>query len=452
MPNITLEILVILLLFLANGVFAMSEFAVVSAKKSRLQERSNKGDAGARTALELANAPEDFLSSVQIGITLIGILTGALGGATIAEALAAGLKRIPLLSPYSEAIGVGIVVVCLTYLSLVIGELVPKRLALNNPERIASAVARPMRLLSTLTSPAVRLLTTSTDGLLRVLRVKPSAEPPVTEEEIQVLIEQGTQAGVFEEAEQDMVTGIFRLGDQQVSTIMTPRTEIVWLDLEDSAEETRRKITASAHTQFPVGQGSLDNILGVVQSKGLLTRCMAGQPLDLKAVFQRALLVPETKPVLQVIELFRESRTHIALVIDEYGGLQGMVTINDILEGIVGDLPVVGEAQPGAVQREDGSWLLDGLMPVDEFKEILQMGELPGEHRGYYHTLGGFVMTRLGRIPSAADHFEWGKFRFEVMDMDGRRVDKVLVTPLALHPPDHLQHPAGADGDASPDD
>jgi len=331
MPHITLEILVIFLLFIANGIFAMSEIAVVSAKKVRLQERANKGNIGARAALELANAPEDFLSSVQIGITLIGILMGALGGGTLAQALAAGLKRVPLLSPYSEAFGVGIVVVCLTYLSLVIGELAPKRLALNSPERIASAVARPMRWLSVLTSPAVRLLTVSTDGLLRVLRVKPSAEPPVTEEEIQVLIEQGTQAGVFEEAEQDMVTGVFRLGDQQVSTIMTPRTEIVWLDLEDSPEETRRKITESAHTQFPVGQGSLDNILGVVQAKGLLTRCLAGQPLDLKAVFQRALLVPETKPVLQVIELFRESRMHIALVIDEYGGLQGMVTINDIL-------------------------------------------------------------------------------------------------------------------------
>ena len=435
MPNITLEILVIFLLFIANGIFAMSEIAVVSAKKVRLQERSNKGNVGARAALELANAPEDFLSSVQIGITLIGILMGALGGGTLAEALAAGLKRVPLLSPYSEAIGVGLVVLGLTYLSLVIGELVPKRLALNNPERIASAVARPMRWLSVLTSPAVRLLTVSTDGLLRLLRVKPSTEPPVTEEEIQVLIEQGTQAGVFEEAEQDMVTGVFRLGDQQVSTIMTPRTEIVWLDLEDSPEETRRKITESAHTLFPVGQGSLDNILGVVQSKDLLTRCLAGhQPVDLKAVLQRALLVPETKPVLQAIELFRESRTHIALVIDEYGGLQGMVTINDILEGIVGDLPAVGEAPPGAVQREDGSWLLDGLMPVDEFKEVLQIGELPGEDRGYYHTLGGFVMTRLGHIPSAADHFEWGRLRFEVVDMDGRRVDKVLVTPAQADP------------------
>jgi putative hemolysin len=431
MPHITLEILIIFLLFIANGIFAMSEIAVVSARKVRLQERANKGDAGARLALKLANAPEDFLSSVQIGITLVGILMGALGGGTLAAAVAANLERVPLLGPYSQAFGVGIVVLSLTFLSLVIGELVPKRLALNSPERIASAMARPMRWMSVLASPAVRLLTVSTNVLLGILRVKPSTEPPVTEEEIQVLIEQGTQAGVFEEAEQDMVTGVFRLGDRQVSTIMTPRTEIVWLDLEDSPEETRRKITESAHTQFPVGQGSLDNILGVVKSKDLLTRCLAGQPpVDLKAVLQRPLLVPETKPVLQVIESFRESRKHIALVIDEYGGLQGMVTINDILEGIVGDLPAVGEAPPGAVQREDGSWLLDGLMPVDEFREILQIGELPGEDRGYYHTLGGFVMTHLGRIPSAADYFEWDKLRFEVVDMDGRRVDKVLVTPV----------------------
>lgn len=441
MSNITLEILVILLLFIANGVFAMSEIAVVSARKARLAERANRGDAGARVALELANAPGSFLSSVQIGITLVGILVGALGSGTIAETLAANLRRVPLLDPYSKAIGVGIVVLCLTYLSLVIGELVPKRLALNDPERVASAVARPMRWLSVLTSPAVRLLTVSTDILLRVLRVKPSAEPPVTEEEIQVLLEQGTQAGVFEEAEQDMVTGVFRLGDWQVSTLMTPRTEIVWLDLDDSPEETRRKITESAHTQFPVGQASLDNILGIVQSKDLLTRCLAGQPVDLKASLRRALFVPETKPVLQVIELFRESRTHVALVIDEYGGLQGIVTINDVLEGIVGDLPSAGEeARPGAIQREDGSWLLDGLMPVDEFKEILQIDKLPGEDRGYYHTLGGFIMTHLGRIPSAADHFEWGTLRFEVVDMDGRRVDKVLVTPAQANPSSGSSH------------
>jgi putative hemolysin len=291
-------------------------------------------------------------------------------------------------------------------------------------------MAVPMRWLTRLAAPIVHLLTFSTDLVLGALGVRPSTEPPVTEEEIQVLFEQGTRAGVFEEAEQDMVESVLRIGDWQISAMMTPRTEIIWLDVDDPPAEIRRKIAESAHSRFPVAQGSLDMILGVVQTKDILLSSLTGQPIDLKAVLQHPLYVPETKPVLDVIELFRETRTHIALVIDEYGGLMGMVTINDILEGIVGDLPVMGElAQPSAVRREDGSWLLDGLLPVDEFQDLLQI-ELPEESRGYYQTVGGFVMAQLGRIPSASDHFEWGCFRFEVMDMDGHRVDKVLVAPI----------------------
>ena len=433
--SIVWEILIVILLLLANGVFAMSEMAIISARKSRLQERANRGDARARAALELANTPHRFLSAVQIGITLIGILAGAFGSATIAETLAAGLKRIPLLAPYDHPIAVGIVVVCTTYLFMVIGELVPKRLALNNPERIARAVAGPMRGLSTIAGPAVRLLTGSTDLVVRLLGVRPSTEPPVTGDEIEVLIEQGTQAGVFEEAEQDMMTSVLRLGDRSISTMMTPRQDIAWLDVDDPPDEIRRKITESTHSRFPVGHGSLDVILGIVHAKDLLVSSLCGQPTDLKATMQRALFVPEAKPALQVIELFRESRTHIALVIDEYGGLLGLVTINDILEGIVGDMPMAGETvEPSAIQREDGSWLLDGLLSLDELQEILQI-ELPEVTRGYYQTLGGFVMTHLGRIPMSADHFEWGRFRFEVVDMDGHRVDKVLVTPVQAMPP-----------------
>ena len=428
----TLQILFILLLIIANGILAMSEMAIVSARKARLEERANRGDAKARAALDLANAPGEFLSAVQIGITLIGILAGAFGGETIAVALAASLERVPLLVPYSEAIAVGIVVVCITFLSLVIGELAPKRFALSNPEEIASAVAVPMRWLAKVVSPLVRLLTASTDLVLRGLGVRPSSESPVTEEEIQVLFEQGTRAGVFEEAEQDMVEGVLRLGDRPISAMMTPRTEIIWFDVDASSDEIRRKVTESSHSRFPVAQGSLDNILGIVQTKDLLIHSLSGQPVDLKAVLKRPLYVPGTKPVLDVIELFRESRNHIALVIDEYGGLMGMVTINDILAGIVGDMPAVGEpAQPSAVQREDGSWLLDGLMPVDQFQDLLQI-ELPAESRGSYQTVGGFVMAQLGRIPSPADHFEWGQFRFEVVDMDGHRVDKLLVAPVPV--------------------
>lgn len=423
------EALVIILLLIANGVLAMSEIAIVSSRKVRLQERADRGDAKARAALELANAPNEFLSTVQIGITLVGILAGAFGGATIAETLAGMLVRIPWLAPYSEAIGVGVVVLCITYLSLIIGELVPKRLALNDPELIASNIAGPMRGLSAVTRPVVRLLTASTNLVLRVLGVRPSSEPPVTEEELAVLIEQGTRAGVFQEAEQDMMTGVLRLADRQVGVIMTPRTEITWLDVNDPPDELGRKIAASGHSRFPVSQDSLDNMVGIVQAKDLSTRLLAGQPVDLRAIAQSPLYVPETKPVLQVIELFRKTRMHIALVIDEYGGLLGLVTINDILEDIVGDLPSVGEPdQPSAVRREDGSWLLEGLMPVDEIQELLRL-ELPEESRGGYRTLGGLMMAHLGRIPSVSDHFEWAGFRFEVVDMDGHRVDKVLVAP-----------------------
>lgn len=302
------EALVIILLLIANGVFAMSEIAIVSSRKARLQERADRGDAKARTALELANAPNEFLSTVQIGITLVGILAGAFGGATIAETLSKMLERIPWLSPYSEAIGVVVVVLCITYLSLIIGELVPKRLALNNPKQIASNIAGPMRGLSAITRPAVRLLTLSTNLILRVLGVRPSGEPPVTEEELEVLIEQGTRAGVFQEAEQDMMAGVLRLADRQVGVIMTPRTEITWLDVNDPPGELGRKIAESGHSRFPVSQDSLDNMVGIVQAKDLSTRLLAGQPVDLRAIAQPPLYVPETKPVLQVIELFRETR------------------------------------------------------------------------------------------------------------------------------------------------
>jgi len=437
MASIIFEVLFILLLVVANGVFALSEMAVVSARKVRLQQWANEGNTNARTALELANAPTRFLSTVQVGITLIGILAGALGGATIAKKIALLLSQIRLLAPYSQAIGLGIVVVSITYLSLIIGELVPKRVALNNPERIAATIATPMRALSALASPVVHLLSTSTEVALRLLGIKPSLEPQVTEEEIRVLIKQGTEAGTFEVAEQDMVQRVFRLGDRQVSGLMTPRLEIVWLDLEDLAENNRHKMARSAHSRFPVCQGGLDNVIGVVQVKDLLARSLAGEVIDLTAALQTPLFVPESMPALNVLELFKKSGTHTALVVDEYGVVQGLVTLNDILEAIVGDIPSVDElAEPQVVQREDGSWLLDGLLPVEDFFELFNIQALADEQRGNYQTLGGFVTTHLGRIPAAADHFEWRKLRFEVMDMDGNRVDKVLIMPISINPPD----------------
>jgi len=426
------EILFVLLLIIANAVFVVSEMALVSVRKVRLQQSANQGNAKARVALDLANAPNQFLGTVQIGITLLAILSGAFGESAISTKLEPLLRLIPWLVPYSEAIAVVTAVLVITYLTLVIGELVPKRLALNNPEQLACTVAIPMRMLAKISSPVVRLLSASTDLVVRLMGIEPSTDPQVTEEEIKVLIEQGTEAGTFEAAEQDMLNRVFRLGDRRVSALMTPRPEIVWLDLDDSAETNRQVIIDSAHSRFPVCQGDLDNVLGIIQVNNLLARCLTNQPLDLTTALQRPLYVPESTPGLKVLELFKQSGTQMALVVDEYGIMQGLVTLNDILEEIVGDLPSIDQhEEPQVVQREDGSWLLDGMLPVEEFFERLEMENLPRDQRGNYHTIGGFVITNLGRIPTATDYFEWQGMRFEVMDMDGNRVDKVLVVPVA---------------------
>ncbi len=432
MTVITFEILFIILLILANGVFAMSEMAVVSARKTRLQHWADEGQAQARAALELANSPDRFLSTIQIGITLVGVLAGAFGGATIAEQIGIRIGNYPSLAPYGEAIGLGIVVLCITYLSLIVGELVPKRLALNHAERIASFVARPMKILSTVALPAVRFLEISTRVVLKILRVRPSTEPPVTEEEIKVLIEQGTQAGVFEEAEQDLVESIFRLGDRRITALMTPRLEVVWLDVNAPFEENRRKAIESQFSRFPVGDGSLDNLLGVVKVKTLLAVEPSEIAPDLKSLLKQPLFVPETRSALQVLELFKTSHTHLALIIDEYGAVEGLVTTNDILEAIVGEITATSaQAETYAVQREDGSWLLDGMLAVEDFEEIFPAVVLPPEEKGLYQTLAGFVLRHLGRVPATADHFEWNGLRFEIIDMDGKRVDKILVMKLS---------------------
>lgn len=427
----TSQILVILLLMVANGLFSMSEMAIVSARRARLQELVEQGDLKARAALELANSPNRFLSTVQVGITLIGTLTGAFGGATLAQAIAPFIERIPALAESSQAIAFGIVVLLITYLSLVIGELVPKRLALNNPERIAMTVAGPMGMIARFTSPVVHLLSLSTEAVLRLLRADAASdEPLVTEEEIKVLVRQGTEAGMFEAAEQDMVERVFRLGDERVSGLMTPRLEIVWLDLNDSVETNRRKMAESRHSRFPVCQETLDNVLGVVHVTDVLASSLNGEPLDLTVLLRQPLVIPEQTLALKVLELFKQSGSHIAIVVDEYGVIQGVVTLNDVMEVIIGDVPFADQPQEAEViRREDGSWLLDGMLSTDEVKEILEIDELPGEDYGNYHTLGGFVISQLGHIPKSADHFEWEAFRFEVVDMDGNRIDKVLVTP-----------------------
>ena len=425
------EIVVIFLLIVANGVFAMSEMAVVAARKSRLQDWADKGNAKAKVALELANAPNRVLSAVQIGITLIGILAGAYAGRTIADRIATYLSFIPAIESYSQAVGLGIVVMGITYFSLIIGELVPKRLALRHPETIATLVAIPLRVFSKISSPAVHVLTISTDALFGLFGRHHAQEPPVTEEEIKTLVQKGTEAGVFEESEQDMVEAVFSLADRSARWLMTPRTQIVWLDLNDSLEQSREKIGESGHSRLPVGVGSLDQVKGVVQAKDLLANCLAGEPFNLETLLQQPLFVPRSVSALHVLESFKQSGKHIALVVDEYGGIEGLLTHHDILEAIAGEIPFSEKhAEPMAVQRHDGSWLLDGMLPVDEFKEIFRLESLPGEKKDAYQTLGGFLFTQMGRVPSVADHFEWGSLRFEIVDMDGKRIDKVLVTRM----------------------
>jgi putative hemolysin len=413
-----------------NGLFVMSEMAVVSSRKARLQQMGNEGNKAALRALHLAQNPGKFLSTVQIGITLIGILLGAVGGAELSAPLAALFRLWPLSSPYADTIAFSLIVIVITALTLVFGELVPKRIALHSPERLAASIAGPMALISLLFRPLVWLLGKSTELVLKTLGIKLGAEQPVTEEEIQLLIDQGTEAGVFEEAEQDMVEGVFSLGDSRVYSLMTPRTEITWLDISDPPDEIRRKIGESPYSRFPVCQGSLDAILGIVKARDLLVAPgLASPEFKLKDKLKPAFYVPETMFASRALEVFKQQSAELLLVIDEFGSLQGLITLDDIIEEIVGDI----EVEQQATQRQDGSWLLDGLLPVDDFKDIFKLGELP--HETEYESLSGFVMMNLGRVPQAADHFEWNGLRFEVMDMDGRRVDKVLVSTLAPRSP-----------------
>ena len=432
MAGIAVEILIIGLLVAANAFFAMSELAVISARKSRLQEWVKMGNRRAATALGLAITPNKFLSTMQIGITLAGILIGAIAGGSLADGMAVYLESLPLMAPYHREVGFALVIIGITFAVLVLGELAPKRLALRHPETIATFMALPLLWLTKLSAPLLRILNFSTETICRLFGKPASDEPPVTEEEIKTLVRQGTEAGVFEEAEQDMVEAVLRLGDKTARSLMTSRTQIAWLDLEDNAERIREKIISSGHSCFPVATGSLDKMDGVVSAKDLLAHSLAGHALDLKSLMQQPLFVPRTVSALEVLESFKKSGQHIALVVDEYGGIEGLLTQHDILEAIAGDIPFDGKpTDPKAIQRHDGSWLLDGMLSVDEFKEIFHVQSLPGEKRDAYQTLGGFIFTRMGRVPSVSESFEWNGLRFEIVDMDGKRIDKVLVSKVA---------------------
>jgi putative hemolysin len=407
----------------------MSEIAVVAARKVRLQQRAEDGDERARAALALAHDPNKFLSTVQFGITMVGVLAGAYGGATIAEKLAEPIRGIPQLAAYAEGLSLAIVVTGITVASLIIGELVPKRIALNNPEAIASWVAKPMMLLSRIGGPAVGGLTALTNVVLRVFGVKGEAEPNLTEDEIKALISQGAETGAVGATEENIVQRVFQLGDQRVAAIMTPRPDIEWIDVDATEEELREFLASHSHTQFVVCHGGLDDVLGIVRSADLLPIAFKGSRIELRTLTKEALFVPDSMPAVQLLESFRSSHKHVALVMDEYGAVEGLVTITDLLTAIVGDLPAdASEAQGAFVSRADGSWLVDGAAAMEDVTAHFGMDNLPEDEAGTYHTIGGFVMARLGRVPKTADTFEWGGMKFEVIDMDGRRIDKVLVT------------------------
>ena len=428
MGQYLLDIGILIVLLIANGFLSMAEMAIVSSRRPRLQSLAADGKPGAVRALALAEHPGDFLSTVQIGITAIGIFTGAFSGATLSLPVADLIGRVPALAPYAQPLAVFLVVLLTTYLSLIIAELTPKRIALNNAEELASFVAGPMTFLARLAHPLVMLLNRSSEWLARALGVRPSDAPAVTDEEVRIMLQQGASLGIFEPIEEEIVTQVFRLSDRRASAIMTPRTDIDWIEVGQSEQEIRDLIMESSHSRFPLAQASLDHVVGVVFVRDLLLQRMADTAADLQSIARPALFLPESMTALDVIESMRESRSHMALIINEYGGLEGLVTINDIVEAILGTVEQLGpEDEAEIVEREDGSWLIDGMLSVDEFQEHFHLPELPARDDLDYQTVGGMIMAILERVPAVGSHVRVDGLRLEVVDMDGRRVDKVLV-------------------------
>ncbi|MBN2257759.1 MAG: HlyC/CorC family transporter [Anaerolineaceae bacterium] len=427
-----LEIAGIILLILFNGILSMAEIAIVSSRRTKLHQEAENGNLSARKAMILKDDPNNFLSTVQIGITLIGILAGAISGATFAKYIAEALKQIPWLVPYSEALGVAFVVLIITYFTLVLGELVPKRIAMNRSERIAIRLAPMIYTLSRLARPLSAVLSASMRAILKLLRHSSEEKSKVTEEEIRILIDQGTQEGVIKEVEQDMVERVFILGDRLAVELMTPRTDIVYLDMNDPITETLQRVSESHFSRYPVVNDDLDHVVGITTANQLLSQMVTLKRITLKTISKPAIFIPATMPAFKILEEFKNTGRSMALIIDEYGSLVGLVTHNDVLSALVTD---VTDATPGeeaqVVTREDGSLLLDGMLLVDELKEVLNLNYREGEEEGNYDTLSGFVMTALGRIPETGEYFETAGHRFEVMDMDGKRVDKVLVQKVA---------------------
>jgi putative hemolysin len=440
-----MEIALLFALILLNGLFAMSELALVTARKARLQKLVDEGDRSAIAAVKLGEDPTRFLSTIQIGITSIGVLNGIVGEAALAAPLALWLATVGVPEHYSQITATGLVVVLITYFSIVVGELVPKRIGQSNPELLARLVARPINWLAIATKPFVVLLSISTQGLLRVLGIKQGNANAVTEEEIHAMLAEGTSAGVIESHEHAMVRNVFRLDDRQIGSLMVPRSDVVALDLEESFDVNMARVEASDHARFPVVRGGLNDVVGVVNARKWLSQALRGGERELATQpLQEPLYVPETITGMELLDNFRQSGGQMAFVIDEYGEVQGIVTLQDLIEAITGEFSPRDPETSWAVQRDDGSWLLDGHIPVPELKDRLGLDAVPDEERGRYHTLSGLMMLLTGRLPKEGDKVEWEQWRFEIVDMDGRTIDKVLATrqdPSAPESTEEAAHP-----------
>ena len=422
--------LIIFLLTMLNGVFAMAEIAFISCKKMRLENLAKEGNWRAKMAFRLASDPHKFLPTVQMGMTAVTIIAGAYGGTEVAEHLSKDLASLNIFGRYTEIIAFILTVFITAFLTLVIGELVPKTIGISRPDEIAMVLAPVMSLLYYITLPFIRLLSFSTKFILRLLRVRKKDEPPITEDELKHLIEQGRQYGILEKHESDMMRSIFRTADRNVSSIMTHRTDIIWIEVDASTETILKTIQQSVHTGFPVCKQSLDNVLGIVFIKDMLVHLNTEDKWNMRALIREPLYVPESMPALELIDNFRRSGKHVSLVLNEYGSLEGMVTLHDVVEAIFGDIPMTEQSRDEAIQRPDGSWLIDGMMQTTRWNELLHLHDLNDDDSGNYNTLGGFVMHQLGKIPKPGDHFEFHNHYFEVLDMDGMRVDKVLVKKM----------------------
>ena len=418
-----MELIIIALLILLNGVFSMAEMALVSAKKARLDAQANKGDKKAKEVLDLANHPDNFLSTVQIGITLISILTGLYSGDKITGNIVEFLERFPALAPYTHEIATTLVVILITFFSLVFGELIPKRIGLSQPEKIAKLVVTPMRIVSWITFPFIKLLTASSRLITKILNIKKD-DTQVTEEEIKAIINEGTEQGTLEETEQEIIERVFHLSDRNITSLMTHRSDIVWFNTTDTEDMIREKILKEPHSLYPICETEIDNIKGVVSLKDLYSN---KDNIPFKNLMRPALFVPENNTAFKVMEKFKESQLHSCFIVDEYGSVLGMITLKDILEAIIGDMPQEDDDEYEVIKREDGSFLVDGQIPFYDFLSYFDKTDWMNEGEQEFDTIAGFILHKLKRIPTASEKLEWNGFDFEIIDMDGHRIDKVLV-------------------------